>query len=1570
MKKSSAKILKRLLSLVLSICICLMTVPISAMAAEECICAAPCTAGEFNTECAVCSADAEACEVVASGRCGTNAVWKLTGPDDALTLTISGSGSISKDTQWDARMITAVVIEDGITVIGNYAFAKCTSLTSVTIPDSVTSIGNYAFAKCTSLTSVIYLGTMAPTMQSGVFSGSPVFVVYVPADYADDSFGGLSVVRLNDPFPPEADIYKIAVSTYENGKIKVSPETAAEGDTVTVEVQSEPGYKFGELSIVSEGGSVAFTETENNNSVDGGDGLEYGRYTVQFTMPAGNVTVSTSFSPREYTISYSTDAGAYESTEGWPTSYYYGTGVELPEDVAVENYEGYDFIAWRAADTSNDTFTSLTAKDYGDKILVPVLHKHEWGYAAKDDTITVSCTGDVFPDDFSVEDCPGGSVTISAPDELVYDGTSKDADLTYRDWELGDDAKPVIAYSETDRTNFTGKEIVASIELGEVSVDVTYFVEAKSAGITADDQEIIYGESLDADAVTADGLLAGHRVESVTLTPSTADATETGTVTPKDAVIVDAYGNDVTANYSITYVDGRLTITKGEVSIAFKNYAPGKDYDGQPLTVPSEDQMDLEGAAYSDVTFTWYKDSIDAANVLAEAPSDAGTYYLKASVQDTANMKGAFAASDAIVINPLDISDAVVTLGPALTYNGSEQTQTVESVAVDGQTLDAANYEVSGSTAADAGSYTLTITAKEGNNYTGSVEKEWTITRASIAPAVSIEGWVYGDQANDPAVSGNSGNGTVTYTYSGTAEGGEAYSGSEPPVNAGSYTVVVSVAETKNYEGGSSSAYAFVISKREVTVSGITAADKVYDGSTAAELNFSGADFANIKNGDSLTVTASGAFADANAGTGKTVTITGLTLGGGDAVNYQLSSSQQTDTKADITRKPLTDDMLSLSFDTTVYNSEVQSPTVTIEDSGLLTGSDYDLSGDLSASAVADYTITVTASETGNYSGTLSRGWTITKAAAEIVVGEDVSVVYGDTVELKAEIRVQGLTPSADGFTVSSDDTVTFKYGDEVLGTAVVVYASDAKDHGIASLTYDTTGRKLPIGENDITAVYSGSLNLNGVEGTAMTADLQKKEITVSITSPGGVYGGTITAASAVPEGYVDGDDPGIILTYTGTANDGTPAGTTEVPVRAGNYTVTASVTDEYYLLTGAVDAAFVIAKAEVQPPVIESKKYTGRQMTASVSDTVLYVVTANEGGIRVGKYEVIVQLRDPANYTWPESAEASITLWFNITVPDPTPTPGTSDSDGWDEIGSEIEGAGSGQEIIVDMNGVITIPEKVVEKFAGTDVDLSFDMGDYVWTIDASTITEADHLTLRTTVKEGAPEDVAVEGENVLTVNVNKAFETNGIRAALKLSTDSANTGKIADIYAVKENGEIKLRTSVLVGKNGVVCIPIEKASRYIIVIDDEGETPDGWSQNDLYRWHYGINGVAITGWIWDGKNWYYMDDNTDMYVGWLLGSDNKWYYLTSSGAMQRYWGLIDGEWYYFNSSGQMQTDWQYVGNKWYYLENSGAMQTGWLWDADYNAWYYLHDSDGYMLTDTVTPDGYYVSADGKWIK
>ena len=55
---------------------------------------------------------------------------------------------------WHCASLTSITIPEGVTSIGDEAFASCSSLTSITMPEGVTSIGDYAFLDCTSLTSI------------------------------------------------------------------------------------------------------------------------------------------------------------------------------------------------------------------------------------------------------------------------------------------------------------------------------------------------------------------------------------------------------------------------------------------------------------------------------------------------------------------------------------------------------------------------------------------------------------------------------------------------------------------------------------------------------------------------------------------------------------------------------------------------------------------------------------------------------------------------------------------------------------------------------------------------------------------------------------------------------------------------------------------------------------------------------------------------------------------------------------------------------------------------------------------------------------------------------------------------------------------------------------------------------------------------------------------------------------------------------------------------------------------------------------------------------------------------
>ena len=126
------------------------------------------------------------------------------------------------------------------------------------------------------------------------------------------------------------------------------------------------------------------------------------------------------------------------------------------------------------------------------------------------------------------------------------------------------------------------------------------------------------------------------------------------------------------------------------------------------------------------------------------------------------------------------------------------------------------------------------------------------------------------------------------------------------PTYAGTYEVKVSV-PGNSYFTAASTTKTYTIKPRGVEISGITANKKVYDGTKNAELDYSKVVFARLIEGDALTVSAEGTFADSNAAKEKTVTITNLVLGGRSASNYVLTSDgQQADTIADINPKRIT----------------------------------------------------------------------------------------------------------------------------------------------------------------------------------------------------------------------------------------------------------------------------------------------------------------------------------------------------------------------------------------------------------------------------------------------------------------------------------------------------------------------------------------------------------------------------------------------------------------------------------------------------------------------------------------
>lgn len=178
-----------------------------------------------------------------------------------------------------------------------------------------------------------------------------------------------------------------------------------------------------------------------------------------------------------------------------------------------------------------------------------------------------------------------------------------------------------------------------------------------------------------------------------------------------------------------------------------------------------------------------------------------------------------------------------------------------------------------------------------------------------------------------------------------------------------------------------------------------------------------------------------------------------------------------------------------------------------------------------------------------------------------------------------------------------------------------------------------------------------------------------------------------------------------------------------------------------------------------------------------------------------------------------------------------------------------------------------------------------------------------------------------------------------------------------IKEIYEMLENGAASQ-------KNGW----LKEGGKWYYYEKDAKKT--GWQFiNDV--WYYlDANGIMQTGWQKINGVWYYLQDWGGMISDGMYRIDGEWYYFRDWGGMvANSWQWINDVWYYFcDWGGRATSSWQLVGGKWYYFRDWGGMaHDAWIQNWD-KKWYYV-GSDGAMLTNTRTPDGYYVNAAGVWI-
>jgi len=289
-----------------------------------------------------------------------------------------------------------------------------------------------------------------------------------------------------------------------------------------------------------------------------------------------------------------------------------------------------------------------------------------------------------------------------------------------------------------------------------------------------------------------------------------------------------------------------------------------------------------------------------------------------------------------------------------------------------------------------------------------------------------------------------------------------------------------------------------VITPASLTVSGVTAQNKVYDATTAATIAGTAA-LSGVIGTDAVTLggSASGSFADKNVGVAKPVTVTGLSLSGADAGNYVLSTTGAS-TKADITPASLT--VSGLTAQNKVYDAtKVATITGTAALSGILGADVVALGGSASATfdnknvgsakPVTVTGLTLAGADAGNY--TLSNATAATSA---------------DITARALNVTAKGVAKVYDGQT-----SATVSYADNRMTGDVLTTGGSAK-------FFDkNVGIAKPVNVSGITLTGTDAGNYTFNTTAATTADITVRPLS---TWKGGASGNWSEAANwdALPD--------------------------------------------------------------------------------------------------------------------------------------------------------------------------------------------------------------------------------------------------------------------------------------------------------------------------------------------------------------------------------------------------------------------------------------------------------------------
>ncbi len=580
------------------------------------------------------------------------------------------------------------------------------------------------------------------------------------------------------------------------------------------------------------------------------------------------------------------------------------------------------------------------------------------------------------------------------------------------------------------------------------------------------------------------------------------------------------------------------------------------------------------------------------------------------------------------------------------TYDGGMQFMTPEdfdSTTMGIESMDERlTMNVSGTTtvtfgAENAGTYTVVLSLKDANNFTwaqgatvdesGCVTLTWVIGKAenSWTTQPKAEGWTYGETPVLPTAVPE--HGEVVFLYY-TYTGGE-YVPMEAPTaltDADMYYVQAKVEASDNYGELLSDYLQFTVDKTTYDMSGVRYVNTtfVYDGQPHAPTAV------GLPTGlDDVRVTANISTAT-DAGT-HTLTVTFATT----SKNYSVPGAKT----AQITIAQRVVDVVWCD-DNFTYNGTNQAGNVTAYYVPV-SGDPIELAVSLAGGEFRNFSedgYTFTAAFADEFK-TINKNYTL--ANTEAVMHIRKSAVTVQLLPQEAEYAATDLSSALkhDQYEITAGTVYGEGDSKDDLGITIFVMEGEAVNAG----TYTLAGRAF--NQNYEVAFINGVFTVDpyGVE--------------VEITPGGGVYGGTIEDASATIEegGVLPGDTVNCIFTYTGTSNSGVSLGEGEKPALAGTYTVTVTLDNPNYTITGTNVATMIISRAFAQVPEIAAEEYDGNEFTPEkigVQDTELYTVekaNPEEEWKNAGTYGVKLTLKDANNYRWEGTSGAALIVNFTI---------------------------------------------------------------------------------------------------------------------------------------------------------------------------------------------------------------------------------------------------------------------------------------------------------------------------------